>query len=317
MYEQHRVVGPARGDPLAADGVGMRIRVPPSGMPSPRWSLVLKAHLINELTGHATVGHLDTNGIVQGAEIVLEGVEEPEVHGLGGALTRAIQAANNASQTAHAQPPAPRNVALEEAARIARKISLNEPARPLPAARQPPLSASRPCRGLRPAPAPRSLTARQSSVAPCERPSATPSQHIPRPHLAPRRQAQDRARIRRQMSHAKDDERDPGDQARRGPGRHAHRRRRWHPADPPDDRRRVRWTRGRPDAQATDRVRYDREPPGRSPRTDARGSAVERPCAGRRDDPAARPCRGDGCPGAPAVRSSGGGCLMASSSPLE
>ena len=92
--EQHAIVGPARGEPRPAGAVGARIRVPLSGTPSPRWSAALRSHLTGALMGHAHVGHLRLNSLVQGATVVIEGVELEEAELLGPALVRAVAEAN-------------------------------------------------------------------------------------------------------------------------------------------------------------------------------------------------------------------------------
>ena len=98
MAEQHEIIGPARGEPLPRPRVGARIRVPLDSPPSTRWSDVLSGHLANSLTGHAAVGHLRLNHLVQGSMIVLEGVEAAEAEVLGPAVREAIDAANQASE---------------------------------------------------------------------------------------------------------------------------------------------------------------------------------------------------------------------------
>lgn len=98
MSECHSIVGKARGEPLPTGRVGARLRVALSGSPSPRWSLDLSARLTNELTGEPAIGHLSLNDIVQGNQIVLEGVEEPEAPNLACALRRAVEATNEACE---------------------------------------------------------------------------------------------------------------------------------------------------------------------------------------------------------------------------
>ena len=49
-----------------------------------------------EVTGHAAVGHLRVNDIVQGQEIVLEGVESGEAANIAGAVERSVDATNAA-----------------------------------------------------------------------------------------------------------------------------------------------------------------------------------------------------------------------------
>jgi len=97
MTEDHHIVGRARGEPLPAGRVGIRVRVQLSGCPGPRWSRALSARLAVELVGHGAVGHLRLNDLVQGDQIVLEGVEASETPSLTKALQRAVGAANHAS----------------------------------------------------------------------------------------------------------------------------------------------------------------------------------------------------------------------------
>jgi hypothetical protein len=96
MSERHRIAAEARGEPLPAGRVGIRVRIPLSGCPSPRWSRDLSARLTNELVGHEAVGHLRLNDIVQGDQLVLEGVEASEAPALAEALRRAVAATNEA-----------------------------------------------------------------------------------------------------------------------------------------------------------------------------------------------------------------------------
>ena len=103
MSETHQIAGAPRGEPLAAGRVGARVRVPLTGAPSPRWSRALCGHLANELTGHAAVGHLRIREVVQGSDLVLEGVEEGEAPALGACLERAVAATNAAPDPA--EPP--------------------------------------------------------------------------------------------------------------------------------------------------------------------------------------------------------------------
>jgi hypothetical protein len=124
MSEDHRITGEPRGEPLPAGRVGIRVRVPLSGNPSPRWSRDFSARLANELAGHPHVGHLRLNDVVQGDEIVLEGVEQGESAGLADALRRAIEATNRAC-TSRAEAAA--NVAQHEADAVAQELRV-EPA---------------------------------------------------------------------------------------------------------------------------------------------------------------------------------------------
>src|SRR6478609_1635988 len=121
MAEQHTIVGPARGEPLPVGRVGVRLRLPLSGAPSLRWSRDLSARLTAEFTGHPNVGHLALNEVVQGHEIVLEGVESGEAERLAAAVERAVAATNRACADApdDSIPLKPR----EEADAIARTVA--------------------------------------------------------------------------------------------------------------------------------------------------------------------------------------------------
>ena len=94
MSEQHCIVGLACGEPLPAGRVGVRVRFALSGSPSPRWSRDLRARLTVQLAGRPAVGHLRLNDVVQGSEIVLEGVESAEASSIAGAVERAADAVN-------------------------------------------------------------------------------------------------------------------------------------------------------------------------------------------------------------------------------
>jgi hypothetical protein len=121
MAEHHRIVGEPRGEPLPAGRIGVRVRIPLSGCPSRRWSRNLSARLSNELVGHAAVGHLRLNDIVQGDELVLEGVEGREAPALADALRRAVDATNRTCAT---DPEQPANTAPVEADQIAHGIAI-------------------------------------------------------------------------------------------------------------------------------------------------------------------------------------------------
>ena len=95
MSEEHQIVGLASGEPLPEGYVGVCLRFPLSGTPSARWSRDLTVRLGIELTGRAAVGHLRLNQLVQGREIVLEGVESDEASHIAGAVERAVDAAND------------------------------------------------------------------------------------------------------------------------------------------------------------------------------------------------------------------------------
>jgi hypothetical protein len=121
MAEEHTIVGPASGEPLAVGRVGVRLRIPLSGAPTGRWSRDLSARLTAEFTGHPNVGHLVLNDVVQGHEIVLDGVEAGEAEVLADAVERAVEATNRACADApdDSVPLKPR----EEADVIARIVA--------------------------------------------------------------------------------------------------------------------------------------------------------------------------------------------------
>ena len=126
MSEHHEIIGQARGEPRAVGDVGVRVHVPLSGCPSRRWSQAFTGRLATELVGHAAVGHLriDVNEIVQGDQIVLEGVESSEATALAQPLQRAVDGANHSATT---EPDRERNVTPLEADAIASQISIDAP----------------------------------------------------------------------------------------------------------------------------------------------------------------------------------------------
>jgi hypothetical protein len=97
-----------------------------SGCPDSAWSRDLSACLARELVGHGAIGHLrlNVNEIVQGDEIVLEGVEGSEAAALGRALRKAVAAANRA-RTAPPKPAA--NAPQQVADAIADEIGVQSP----------------------------------------------------------------------------------------------------------------------------------------------------------------------------------------------
>ncbi|MBV9196048.1 MAG: hypothetical protein JO168_18080 [Solirubrobacterales bacterium] len=125
MYEHYEIIGEARGEPRPAGCVGVRVRVRLSGHPSRRWAHAFGARLATELSGHAAVGHLriNTAEIVQGDEIVLDGVEPSEAPGLAQPLRLAVSSANEAATR---EPEPARNATQREADVIAGQISLTE-----------------------------------------------------------------------------------------------------------------------------------------------------------------------------------------------
>jgi hypothetical protein len=123
MLEHHQIVSDASGEPQVTGSVGVRVRIRLSGCPSRRWSHALRSNLSKELVGHTSVGHIRLNGIVQGDEIVLEGVEAGEAPTLAGSLQRAVEATNNAG--IHEDNP-PRNMAQTDADAVAGQITFDD-----------------------------------------------------------------------------------------------------------------------------------------------------------------------------------------------
>src|SRR5215212_6668104 len=117
MSEKHELTGQVYGEPLAEGRVGARVRAPLTGTPSPRWSHALIGHLSGDLTGHAHIGHLRLGDIVQGSDVVLEGVEDPEAPALGHCLEHAVAEANRCC--ADDDPREPANMSPERARAIA------------------------------------------------------------------------------------------------------------------------------------------------------------------------------------------------------
>lgn len=120
MTETHHMIGDVCGEPLAQGRVGARVRVPLTGTPGPHWSRAFTAHLTQDLMGHGSVGHLQLANVVQGRELVLDGVEDCEAAALGACLQRAVEAANGAC--ASEPPPEPPNMSSREAAAIAHEV---------------------------------------------------------------------------------------------------------------------------------------------------------------------------------------------------
>ena len=89
MREDYWIISPPRGEPRSLGDVGVRVRVQLSGRPSPRWSRALGARLTRELIGHpgATQLRVNITELVQGDEIVLEGVEDRETRALADAYS--------------------------------------------------------------------------------------------------------------------------------------------------------------------------------------------------------------------------------------
>ena len=121
MAKEHTIVGPAKGEPLP---VGQRRGASAHSVvrcPGRRWSRDLSARLTTEFTGRPNVGHLVLNDVVQGHEIVLDGVEAGEADALADAVERAVDATNQACADAP-DDSVPLN-SREEADAIARKVA--------------------------------------------------------------------------------------------------------------------------------------------------------------------------------------------------
>ena len=125
MAERHHIAGAARGEPLPEGRVGARVRIPLTGTPSSAWSRLMCGHLAAALTGHGPVGHLHLDELVQGAEIVLEGVEDDEAGRLGLAVREAVEAANRASERTD-RPVERFNMEKAHADRVAAEMRLGD-----------------------------------------------------------------------------------------------------------------------------------------------------------------------------------------------
>jgi len=126
MSENYSIISQARGEPRSVGDVGVRLRVQLSGRPSRRWSRDLSARLTSELIAHPGVSHLriDANELVQGDEIVLDGVEDRDAPTLGDALRRAVHATNHVEINPAGGRP---NVTQRAADSVASHVHLNEP----------------------------------------------------------------------------------------------------------------------------------------------------------------------------------------------
>jgi hypothetical protein len=79
--------------------------------------------------GHPSAAHLrvNVNELVQGDEIVLDGVEDRDTPALADALRRAVDAANRAAADEAGRAP---NVTQREADAVASRIPLSDPGHP-------------------------------------------------------------------------------------------------------------------------------------------------------------------------------------------
>src|SRR5918993_2610310 len=96
MREHHDITGAICASPLPAGETGASVRVQLDSPPSPRWSEAFSARLMRELVGCPSVAHLRLDHAVQGADIVLDGVEPAHADRLGAAVGVAVGAANGA-----------------------------------------------------------------------------------------------------------------------------------------------------------------------------------------------------------------------------
>ncbi|MEZ0291768.1 MAG: hypothetical protein ACAH82_04475 [Solirubrobacteraceae bacterium] len=119
--ELHRFAGDPQGEPLAAGAAGARIRIALDSPPSPRWSRAFAAHLATELVGSPGVSRLRLDHAVQGADVVLEGIEE--VCDLGPALRSSIDAANHVCDRPAPEHGRSRNMDQATADGVARAIA--------------------------------------------------------------------------------------------------------------------------------------------------------------------------------------------------
>lgn len=125
MRESHEITGPVSGTPLPADRAGARVRVPLDSPPSPRWTRAFTGRLMTELVGCSAVAHLRLDEVVQGADIVLDGVEATDAEKLGPALRTAVAAANEASGRDDGKPSAPMNMEQSAADEVARAVGMS------------------------------------------------------------------------------------------------------------------------------------------------------------------------------------------------
>jgi predicted RNA-binding Zn-ribbon protein involved in translation (DUF1610 family) len=125
MSEDYRIISAPRGEPRAVGDAGVCVRVQLSGFPSRRWSRDLGARLTRELVGHPSAAHLSVNvdHLVQGDEIVLDGVEDRDAAGLAAALRRAVDAANHVDVATSDRVP---NVTQAEADSVASHMPIDE-----------------------------------------------------------------------------------------------------------------------------------------------------------------------------------------------
>lgn len=120
MREHHDITGTISAAPLPAGDIGASVRVQLDSPPSPRWSEAFSARLIRELVGCPSVSHLRLDHAVQGADVVLDGVEPEKADRLGTAVGVALLAANGAVED---DTPPPANMPQDDADAIARRLA--------------------------------------------------------------------------------------------------------------------------------------------------------------------------------------------------
>jgi hypothetical protein len=120
MREHHETTGAICAAPLPAGETGASVRVQLDSPPSPRWSEAFSARLMRELVGCPSVAHLRLDHAVQGADVVLDGVEPEQADRLGAAVQVAMLAANGTGDDDGPGPPA--NMPQDEADAIARRV---------------------------------------------------------------------------------------------------------------------------------------------------------------------------------------------------
>lgn len=125
MSQDYRIISAPRGEARAIGDVGVCVRVQLSGCPSRRWSHDMGARLTTELLGHPGAVHLRVNvdELIQGDEIVLDGVEDRDAPGPAAALQRAVDAANRADSHEADRVP---NATQGEADAVASHMAVDE-----------------------------------------------------------------------------------------------------------------------------------------------------------------------------------------------
>jgi hypothetical protein len=121
--EHHRFVGAPTGQPMTADREGACVRIPLDSPPSPRWSHIFSSHLAGELVGMPGVARLSLDHAVQGAEVVLEGIQIEEGQRFGPALQASVEAANRACDRPAPGDDSSRNMDQATADGVARAVA--------------------------------------------------------------------------------------------------------------------------------------------------------------------------------------------------